>query len=535
MRAGMPRCGILTKMLGLLFIVLIPSNAAIVYLNTTLREHSAQDALDTMDRTVRSIEMYQRMLVSEVMETLFVLRTVQGEGLFRRDPQELHQILELIVSRKDYISNILITDRHGEITAASTGIPRNHNVQYRAYFRKALASGRFSAGEYVIEGLSGKPGLHFADVIRNRRGEPAGVVAASIDLTRYSEVFRDVAVPADASVGIFDRHGVRILRHPHPTEASRVGEALREGLFRRLQQGPARGHLEDKNSDGQDTVYAYSRFTLLEDDVPYLYLVMELPKASFTEAMDRTAAVAYGLSGLAVLASFLGGWALYRRVLVDRLVLLEGMMDRFTAGQPCRLPENFGDDELGRLGVSLTTMMSVVREKDDQLEASANSDCLTGLFNRRKFNEDLEMEILRARRYGHDMAFLIIDIDYFKLVNDTHGHLAGDEVLRQVAEVTQCTLRETDLVYRFGGEEFAALLPEASGGVALAVAEKVRRAVEEHEVFFKGANLRVTISVGVASLVGVSQDARELYHRADTALYAAKSAGRNRCMLGGVE
>lgn len=159
----------------------------------------------------------------------------------------------------------------------------------------------------------------------------------------------------------------------------------------------------------------------------------------------------------------------------------------------------------------------------------ARTDPLTGLANRRVLQERLQAEIRRARRYEHPLALMMIDLDYFKAYNDTHGHPAGDDVLRRLAGLLQDAVRETDLVARYGGEEFVVLLPETDALQALEVAEKLRSVVEAYP-FPKEETQpldRITVSLGVAAYPEDGQTAKTIVQRADEALYGAKHAGRN--------
>ncbi len=156
-------------------------------------------------------------------------------------------------------------------------------------------------------------------------------------------------------------------------------------------------------------------------------------------------------------------------------------------------------------------------------------DGLTGIYNRRHFEQKIVEEIERANRYSGEMAVLMVDIDNFKKVNDEFGHLLGDEVLRQISSVFSQQLRKVDVVCRYGGEEFAILLPQTAGAKALAVADKLRRTVESY--IFPGVARPVTITVGMAEFPGHGSTRDELVKAADAALYAAKLGGRNRVLV----
>jgi two-component system, cell cycle response regulator len=163
----------------------------------------------------------------------------------------------------------------------------------------------------------------------------------------------------------------------------------------------------------------------------------------------------------------------------------------------------------------------------ERLRAEAVRDALTGLPNRRAFEEALLREVARAEREGVPLAALLLDVDHFKRVNDGHGHPAGDAVLRAVAARARCALRAADLLARVGGEELAALLPGADRAAALEAGERVRLAVRASPVEAGNAAIAVTLSVGVA-VRGAGEDGAALLARADERLYAAKREGRDR-------
>jgi two-component system, cell cycle response regulator len=155
-------------------------------------------------------------------------------------------------------------------------------------------------------------------------------------------------------------------------------------------------------------------------------------------------------------------------------------------------------------------------------------DGLTQIHNKRYLHEALERELIRGRRHDRELALLIFDIDHFKRVNDAHGHLAGDFVLKELARVVQSRLRRDEVFARYGGEEFAVVLPETSLDGARILAETLRQKVDEHEFVFQSDSIRATISVGAAVLVEGDRTAADLLKRADERLYAAKNGGRNR-------
>ncbi len=168
----------------------------------------------------------------------------------------------------------------------------------------------------------------------------------------------------------------------------------------------------------------------------------------------------------------------------------------------------------------------------ERVETLAITDGLTGMYVRRHLLDRLIGELDRSKRFGYKLSFLMIDIDYFKRFNDNYGHLVGDAVLKQVAETIKSSVREVDLVGRYGGEEFGVLLIETDENLALMVADRIRRSVEEKAFKAYDEKLKVTVSIGCSTYAYYdATDAPLILESADSALYQAKRQGRNRVCL----
>lgn len=184
---------------------------------------------------------------------------------------------------------------------------------------------------------------------------------------------------------------------------------------------------------------------------------------------------------------------------------------------------------LEQVVVEKEALAADLRDANERLARLASTDALTGLLNRRAFQDALRRDLARASRSGDPLGVVIADVDHFKRVNDTHGHPAGDEVLRVFAQIFRDSVREGDVAARWGGEEFALVLPATDVAGAAVVAERIRGRLEQATIPVGACSVRVTASFGVAALRAGPGDLPidELVRRADEALYEAKHAGRN--------
>ncbi|MEB3236542.1 MAG: diguanylate cyclase [Candidatus Sericytochromatia bacterium] len=208
--------------------------------------------------------------------------------------------------------------------------------------------------------------------------------------------------------------------------------------------------------------------------------------------------------------------------------------DEGFAGLLCLLdpePAAFSERE-GELLVTLAAHATFAIRKAQLVQTTqllAITDGLTGVYNRRYLQRQLESELRRASRLGHGTTVLLLDVDFFKAFNDAHGHLLGDQVLRSLAHVLKESVRETDVVARYGGEEFAVILPETPLDAALAVVSRFRSRLRQHPFWGRSQTpVQITVSIGLAHHATSRSTADELLDRADQALYAAKHGGRDR-------
>jgi len=172
------------------------------------------------------------------------------------------------------------------------------------------------------------------------------------------------------------------------------------------------------------------------------------------------------------------------------------------------------------------------KKTEEELLRLASTDPLTGVLNRREFRTIAEKEVMRCKRYGRPLSVLMMDIDHFKVINDSYGHAAGDKALQHLTKLCSSSLRTMDLICRWGGEEFVIMLPETGIKGAVIIAERLRSAIEETDFISNNNKIDFTISIGVSSFKQGDDDIDTILTRADSALYMAKEGGRNKVIAG---
>ncbi len=199
-----------------------------------------------------------------------------------------------------------------------------------------------------------------------------------------------------------------------------------------------------------------------------------------------------------------------------------------------RRNQRLGEDELGQLESLLATLLYPMRNALLYRAAtrSALRDPLTETGNRIAMDQTLQREVDIARRHRHPLSLLMLDIDHFKTINDTYGHAAGDSVLRAVAGAIKSQLRNVDMVFRFGGEEFLILLSNTTRDAAAMIGERLRKATQAQDYWADDTRIELTVSLGCSTLLA-AESAESLLRRADGALYVAKREGRNRLAMAG--
>ncbi len=210
------------------------------------------------------------------------------------------------------------------------------------------------------------------------------------------------------------------------------------------------------------------------------------------------------------------------------LLQLEEPLNKLAQGETDVEVQSSGDREIAKIGMVLNTTISALRERDETLRRMANHDPLTGLINRNYFSEQVEIELKRIGRDGGSSALFFIDLDRFKFINDTYGHAAGDRLLIAVSNLLKQRMREGDLIGRFGGDEFTALVHRVDRQQAGEVATDLLKLMQEFQFHEADEPLRIYFSIGIAVFDNALQTSHDIFLRADAAVHEAKNRGRNR-------
>lgn len=266
----------------------------------------------------------------------------------------------------------------------------------------------------------------------------------------------------------------------------------------------------------------------LDENHAVIIKEMNEQKRHASRVQDRAHLINGGVF-LAGLITAIAAALFLSRTVLSPLSILTETANRFGDGNLSVRARVGQTDEIGSLARAFNDMAEKLADSQESLRKLATHDGLTGLYNHREFYDRVKEELERSRRYGHVFSVLIVDLDYFKDINDTYGHQAGDRALQDMAGLLQREARPADKVARYGGDEFAVILPETTREKALRVGERIRKSIEDHRFTpFAGDQVLIAASIGVASFPENGSSEQAIVGAADQALYAAKNGGRNR-------
>lgn len=352
----------------------------------------------------------------------------------------------------------------------------------------------------------------------------------------------DVILGRGETMEIVDESALVLARYPADSPA--VGEERADPSLIAVAAGTHDLIFEHKDYGGVPRLFAFKRASMYADGSFPVLVFVSVPIKVMHEESNRT--LVQSLIGVAIVTLVLvfTAWFGAESLVLRRIRALLGMAAKVQAGDlRARTGMARGAEELSQLGSALDEMAGQLESRDtklrellEELRSQAITDALTGLYNRRYLWDVLRRELIAARRKETRLSIILIDLDHFKRVNDIWGHDAGDRVLQETAGLLRSHVRGSDIAVRYGGEEFALVLPETSARVAEERAESLRRELEARAIEYEGQTIRITLCCGIAESDAGSVDEVALMKRADEALYAAKRTGRNKVIVhGGVD
>ena len=409
----------------------------------------------------------------------------------------------------------------------------------RLYVRLARSTGKFSIGEYQVGRVTKQQGINFGYPLTDAAGNITGVAFVAVNLDNLNHMAAATPLPRGGILTVVDRDGLVLARKP--TTATRIGQKLRNPeVLGKLRSGKE-GVFRAAGTDGTDRLFAHATIAENPDGSIPLRILISLPLDVVFGEANR--AFVRDLTGVLVATILLlvAAWYGAEIFVLRKTRALLAAASRVRAGDlTARTGLRHEGEELSQVGAAFDEMTHALQQRDAELKRAvqdlqeqAITDPLTGLLNRRYLREYLPRELTRARRKGASVAFIMADIDYFKRVNDTFGHEAGDFVLREFGALLARHIRGSDVACRFGGEEFVLVLPDATLDGAREKAESVRAAIKMLDLQYRNEPVgRITASFGVALFPAHAEDADSLMRAADEALYHAKGGGRDQVVVG---
>jgi diguanylate cyclase (GGDEF)-like protein len=408
----------------------------------------------------------------------------------------------------------------------------------RLYLQLAKATGKFAIGEYQIGLVTKREAVNFGYPITDSDGGVTGVAFVAVNLKDLNRMAATTPLPPQSILTVVDRNGVVLARHPET--GAQIGQKLRDPtVLANVFSGRA-GVFRAIGTDDADRMFAYDAVAENPDGTIPIRVLVSIPMNVIFGEADR--AFVRDLIGivLATVLLLIAAWYGAEVFMLRKIRALRDAAGRVHAGDlSARTGLRHEGEELSQVGEAFDEMIEALQRRDAELKRAlqdlqeqAITDPLTGLLNRRYLQEYLPRELTRATRNGAPVALIMMDLDYFKRVNDTLGHEAGDLVLREIGALLRNNLRASDIACRFGGEEFVIVLPESSLDGARKRAEAIRAATKHLNLMYRGQPLgTLTASCGVALFPDHAADPQSLLRAADEALYSAKGSGRDRVVI----
>ena len=528
-KAGSPFLSIRGRLVVLALLIVVPLMVDRVRLLEASRsERIASTVTEVLDLTRRGAEG-QREIITTVRAMLQMTARAYVATMARSDTCTLY--IRDLVGDMPWIKGMSIIGPDGRIKCSTLPSAIGLDMSDRPHYEEAIRTNDFVVSDYLVGRSNQAPSIVVAYPAQAIDPSVNAVIVASVELHWVNNLVATLARRPGATVMLVDAGGTVLAGDPQ--SAGWIGKSVRDADPFLGFGDKAEGTARTAGPDGVRRIYGFVAVPLSD-----ARLVVGLTEAEVLNRIDRELLIAYlqlAFFGILILIiAWIGG----ERLIVDPIRSLARTATRLGRGDLTARPERQRwAREFAPLVTALRDMAQKLAERDgelrsanEHLEQLALIDPLSGLANRRNFDETLARSWKEAIRQRRPVGLLMIDVDHFKLFNDRYGHVQGDACLRRVGKLLMnFACRPGDLSARYGGEEFAVLLPGASLGGARLVAERLRHAIEELCIAHADSPLgQVTVSVGAASLVpSLGDSAKGLIEAADEGLYAAKRGGRN--------
>jgi diguanylate cyclase (GGDEF)-like protein len=476
----------------------------------------------------------QSEVVSSVATMLKSAAYIRASGGIGRSCEILRASLPTTLP---WIRSIMFVSKDGLVQCSTLNIQVGLNIGERDYFKKTKATRDFVFSDYLFGMTNNRPMMMAAYPVSAINPDQDAVVVAGINIDWLSKIMTNLGGRPGISSLLVDSTGV-VIAAP-ADQASMIGRPLdniplMSAIAEKAMTSEApQGELSFGAVDGTKRSLSFARIPGTESR-----LIVSIDEAKVTAAINREIRTAYLQLAFVCVFVLLGALVGAEKLIINPIELMTGMARRFGEGDwsarvaKSRLPAEFVP--LARAFNAMAAQLSQ-REREliatnDRLTVMASIDMLSGLANRRAFQSRLDFEWMKAQQYDCELSLLMIDVDHFKLYNDTYGHPEGDTCLTRLGEALSAVAADTlGFACRYGGEEFSLLLPNTGAARALDIGEMVRAAVLDLGLpHATSCHQAVTVSIGVASTKpNALQRPIDLIEAADAALYAAKHRGRN--------
>lgn len=436
-----------------------------------------------------------------------------------------------------WIRSLSILGTDGKIVCSTTPSIVGLDLSDRQYFKHAREFHEFVLSDYIFSRAANLPTIMAAYPVSAIDGGEVPVIIAAVDLKWMSQLMSNRGERAGISVFMVDSQGVILATRPENSDL--IGQPLQDTSLleavahREINLDREFGSISFESTGGERKAVSFAKVAGTK-----ARLIVSINEAQMLGDIDRDITTAYLQLAFVGLFTLLGAWIAGERLIIRPINVMTEMANRFGRGDLSARASNSGlPREFAPLARAFNKMASLLSEREremiaanDRLTVIASIDMVSGLANRRGFQSRLEFEWMKALQTDTGLSLMMIDVDHFKLFNDTYGHPEGDACLSRVGEALAAIADEVSgFAARYGGEEFCLLLPNSDSARAMQVGEQVRAAVECLAIPHSMSTPRfITVSVGVAAIVpSEAQPQDDLIEAADAALYAAKRRGRN--------